>query len=537
MKITKPGRFRSLLRGWIYVLAVFAAAFGVQQKQVWADSGDVAQEVKNGVVGIQSGFVSSKDDFERLRSGSGFLISNKESRTYIITSRSVVENSENYKREYCDRKGLDPEKQNFEDEVRVVIKGDVLVEAEVLTQSKKKDYCILRIDSVLNDKSVLHLDDTDSLMGGEVIYGLGFPDPESGPEYTADDVEENYGIVESSSVMRGDLEYIQHTAEVTKWHVGGPLVNEKGYVVGVQCAKQEDQESGIYYAVSIDEIVELLDNFSLAYESSTKDKYTEEVTKLYKNAEQLCEDGDYKASSMEELKTAMETARQLFEQDEPTKEELKAAYDDLTNAKAALVKKVSKKTVAMWVLAVVILILLALLIWLLIRNYLDKKKSIKEAIGSAGGGWSYGTNGQGGMQMSPRQMPPVSMKPPADRNPYSLGGRQAQVQDFPPQEVPPPKPQPLMRLLWKRQGQLIEITKEAFVIGKNAGMSDFVVPDNPSVSRKHVMIRHSPDGRFVTDLGSANGTFVNDRRLRQGDYIRIRQGDEIRLADEVFVVK
>lgn len=48
-----------------------------------------------------------------------------------------------------------------------------------------------------------------------------------------------------------------------------------------------------------------------------------------------------------------------------------------------------------------------------------------------------------------------------------------------------------------------------------------------SVSRKHARIEPAPDGYFVTDQRSTNGTFVNDKQLdgprllRDGDYLRV----------------
>ncbi|VTS07380.1 GGDEF domain-containing protein [Tuwongella immobilis] len=56
--------------------------------------------------------------------------------------------------------------------------------------------------------------------------------------------------------------------------------------------------------------------------------------------------------------------------------------------------------------------------------------------------------------------------------------------------------------------------------------SDIRIPEN-SVSRKHALIEPSADGFTVKDLGSTNGTFVNDtptngpRSLHDGDYLRI----------------
>jgi diguanylate cyclase (GGDEF)-like protein len=57
------------------------------------------------------------------------------------------------------------------------------------------------------------------------------------------------------------------------------------------------------------------------------------------------------------------------------------------------------------------------------------------------------------------------------------------------------------------------------------GECGIAVPDN-SVSRQHARVEPRDDGYHVVDLGSTNGTFVNDEpvadaRLGDGDYLRI----------------
>jgi hypothetical protein len=52
----------------------------------------------------------------------------------------------------------------------------------------------------------------------------------------------------------------------------------------------------------------------------------------------------------------------------------------------------------------------------------------------------------------------------------------------------------------------------------------------PNVSRRHADIGADDRGVSVTDLGSANGTFVNDRRIPTGEPVRVRPGDQIRFA-------
>ncbi|MCB9455378.1 MAG: FHA domain-containing protein [Anaerolineaceae bacterium] len=62
-------------------------------------------------------------------------------------------------------------------------------------------------------------------------------------------------------------------------------------------------------------------------------------------------------------------------------------------------------------------------------------------------------------------------------------------------------------------------------IGRQAG-SDVCIPEQ-HVSRQHAVINYR-DGIFmITDLGSANGTFVNDRQLTEP--FPLASGDEIRL--------
>jgi len=54
--------------------------------------------------------------------------------------------------------------------------------------------------------------------------------------------------------------------------------------------------------------------------------------------------------------------------------------------------------------------------------------------------------------------------------------------------------------------------------------------DYPNVSRTHADLTADAGGVTVTDLGSANGTFVNDRRIGTGERVRVRPGDQIRFA-------
>lgn len=60
--------------------------------------------------------------------------------------------------------------------------------------------------------------------------------------------------------------------------------------------------------------------------------------------------------------------------------------------------------------------------------------------------------------------------------------------------------------------------------------------DDPRVSRRHAEFRRAVDGTWtLTDLGSANGTFLNDKRV-EGTAL-LKAGDKVRVAETVFRVE
>lgn len=82
----------------------------------------------------------------------------------------------------------------------------------------------------------------------------------------------------------------------------------------------------------------------------------------------------------------------------------------------------------------------------------------------------------------------------------------------------------------------IDVTKDSFVIGKNASSVDGVISFNKMISRVHCRI-DSQNGEFtITDLQSANGTYVNKVKLQPNQPHPIKSGDVIRLANSDFQV-
>ncbi|MCU0718182.1 MAG: FHA domain-containing protein [Pirellula sp.] len=73
---------------------------------------------------------------------------------------------------------------------------------------------------------------------------------------------------------------------------------------------------------------------------------------------------------------------------------------------------------------------------------------------------------------------------------------------------------------------------QCFEIGRLSS-SDFPITADSHLSRRHLLIDSTKQSFRVRDLGSANGTFVNNNRI---DVENLRQGDLIRAGSSVFQV-
>lgn len=82
----------------------------------------------------------------------------------------------------------------------------------------------------------------------------------------------------------------------------------------------------------------------------------------------------------------------------------------------------------------------------------------------------------------------------------------------------------------KQTGTLIPLNKEKFLIGREEDCQ--LRPNSDLVSRHHCVIAVDDFTVRIRDLGSTNGTFVNDQRITT--QVVLKQGDSIRIGKLAF---
>ena len=156
--------------------------------------------------------------------GSGFIIS---SDGFVLTNAHVVEGA---------------------DEVTVTLSDRREFKAKVLGADRRSDVAVLKLDA--SGLPYLRTGDSSKIRVGEWVVAIGSP-------FNLDNTV-TAGIISAKSRDTGDfLPLIQSDVAVNPGNSGGPLINMRGEVIGInsQIATLSGAYNGISFAVPIDEVM------------------------------------------------------------------------------------------------------------------------------------------------------------------------------------------------------------------------------------------------------------------------------------------
>ena len=91
----------------------------------------------------------------------------------------------------------------------------------------------------------------------------------------------------------------------------------------------------------------------------------------------------------------------------------------------------------------------------------------------------------------------------------------------------------ILKVIRMKTAEEQQVYSDSFVIGKSK-TCDFIVNENPTISRRHAEIKKENGEYYLYDLESANHTYVNDVELKEP--VKITGNMLFKMSDEDFII-
>ena len=128
-------------------------------------------------------------------------------------------------------------------------------------------------------------------------------------------------------------------------------------------------------------------------------------------------------------------------------------------------------------------------------------------------------------------------EPEAEEVPEEVPAQPEPAEAVPAVPVSEPAREMTAYLFRKKSSELVQLSSDPFVIGKIPAVCDYVITDNPALSRIHAIIRYveEEEAYFIIDCNSTNHVYVNGVRVSGQQFAKLADKDRIHLATEAFV--
>lgn len=515
---------------------------------------------KDAMVAISLLYVDAQGNEYEIKNGYGFFVGDKNETVYLITCHHMVVLNQAEKQQIATTYAVEIDK--ISTKIKITLKGDVTVEAALENSSESMDFAIVKPATDLSGATTLRVcDDANINENGAKVYSYVLPELPAITYSTATDATMQEPPTGEKTKVDGE---IQDWADINQAHyykytltsqptIGTPLLNDQGEVIGIN-TNAVSMDSGYYSSLQINEVTEImkllglvynpeividttrLDELLTEYEELDSKKYTDETWKIVEEKvatlQQFSTDianGDVNYYTQGKLDTACDETR--------------TAIDEL-KVKEKSAKEVTKVAIIIGIALAVIILTLAII---LIVNKVKYKKKIEEEANAQRSAMEV-------LKMSGRVTPgsiynntnnmPVNKSLTgmagyggaddlgSETTILSSSGMAWNTNTYDTMEMKKVEYPP--RLTRVKTGESVTINKNTFVLGKAPEMVDYCVRYNSGISRKHACIMKMTDGYYIQDLGTTNGTYVNDMRVVGDRYVKLVNGSIIKLADEAF---
>ena len=124
----------------------------------------------------------------------------------------------------------------------------------VINRNKGKDLALVKIEGLPKDIKIIRFGKTSNIPIGSTVYAIGHPKGEAWTFSSGmvTQIRPNYKWTYKNSSHSADI--IQHEVPTNPGNSGGPLLDEKGLMVGVNSFTRGDNSELINFSVAIEEV-------------------------------------------------------------------------------------------------------------------------------------------------------------------------------------------------------------------------------------------------------------------------------------------
>lgn len=250
----------------LLVIGLAAGVFGVLG--LVGGGGTDPYEARKSVVMVYS-YLQLTDGQSAGAMGTGFAIGKPgEPVEYIVTNGHVVEYGYMGPKVYAEQVSSAGVQVYFSAAENDFVAGQVVY----YSGFNEKDIAIIKLPSATDKRTALRLRSSSDVKVGETVYALGYPGTATvGQDFKTfdqDDITLTKGVISKKMTPSfSTYDAFQMDTYISGGNSGGPLVDENGFVVGINSAGIEASgiDIGMNYAIVADELIKILDSERIEY--------------------------------------------------------------------------------------------------------------------------------------------------------------------------------------------------------------------------------------------------------------------------------